>query len=145
MSTALFICILLCTVVARLRTADGAKVTHSDNKKLWCVEGALVVIHQSGGFWIMLSWVWDATTVICCRCSPLGHGFLRGASPQPAPAREQARSWENSSELFFLTITRKFCPNVSPSPQSVHHTVCPMTKTTNTNKAATEKKKDSSI
>jgi hypothetical protein len=33
-----------------------------------------------------------------------------------------ARPRENSAKLFFLTITDKFCPNVSPSPQSAPHT-----------------------
>ena len=40
---------------------------------------------------------------------------------------EQGHPWESSAELFlllwllvfvFLTITDKFCPNISPSPQS---------------------------
>ena len=39
-----------------------------------------------------------------------------------ARSGEQAHLQENSAELFFLTITDKFCPNISPSPQSAPHT-----------------------
>ena len=46
-----------------------------------------------------------------------------GCVPEPSDALgEQACQLENSAELFFLTITDKFCPNVSPSPQSAPHT-----------------------
>jgi hypothetical protein len=45
-----------------------------------------------------------------CPGAPLSsQGCMRG---------EQAGPKENSAKLFFLTITDKFCPNVSPSPQS---------------------------
>jgi hypothetical protein len=83
------------------------------------------------------------------RCSPLGHSFPRGASPRPAcTAAAEAGSSQSDpaaalgqgrAELFFLTITDKFCPNISPSPQSAPHTQSVPTKTTNKNKTATQK------